>query len=258
VLAENVDQTVRARTRTVKVAARPDEGQIDLMIGGTTYRYFVRLPDPAALPAATAAKLAEIQASTLVEIQSVPYGDYRKVTKLTLVAGTDAEVAAAEKALPRPYNGCSLKKKLAASVTAREAYELAAAEARAWQGDSAPRDADARTHPWTPRDDPPLTLKFFRPRGAVKPDRSRRGHALLRPSSNRLGTFEVEPDVPRHRAHLRHGAAGGGSGTPPRAVRSRGLINNPARRVLVPELRAPGDEGGGKTIIVNARTGLVR
>lgn len=262
---ENVDQTVRAKTATVKVTSRPAEGQIDLVVGGTTYRYFIRLADPAALPAATKAKVAEIQASSLMQIDSVPYGDYRKVTKLTLVAGTPAETAAAEKALPKPYNGCSLKKPLATSLTAREAYAVASAEARSWQADSAlhemqtlrdsPLDAQGRSSAWS--------LNFFSAGGAaVNLISIQKGGILcVAVPSNRLGTFEVEPDVilDTARIYAAGQAAGGSAYTAERYTVSAGLINNPVAGVSwYLNYEPPGETGGGKTIIVNARTGVAR
>jgi hypothetical protein len=262
---ENVDQTVRVKTATVKVTSRPAEGQIDLVVGGTTYRYFIRLADPAALPAATAAKLHEIQASSLMQIDSIPYGDYRKVTNLTLVAGTPAETAAAEKALPKPYNGCSLKKALAKAVTAREAYDVAAAEAHAWQADSglhemqtlrdSPLDAQGRSTSWA--------LQFYSSDGgAINSITVEKG--AMRCSahpSNRLKTFEVGPDVILDTARIYAAAqeAGGSAYTAEGYTVSAGLINNPVAGVSwYMNYEPPGEAGGGKTIIVNARTGVVR
>jgi hypothetical protein len=259
---ENVEQTVRVKTATAKVAARPAEGQIDIVAGGTTYRYFIRGGDPAA---ATTAKLGEIRASSLMQIESVPYGDYRKVTKLTLVAGTAAEVAAGEKALPKPYNGCSLKKPLASSLTAREAWAVASAEARAWQADSAlhemqtlrdsPLDAQGRSSAWS--------LKFFSANGAaVNLISVQKGGILcVALPSNHLKTFEVEPDVILDTARIYAAAqqAGGSAYTAEKYTVSAGLIDNPVAGVSwYMNYEPPGEAGGGKTIIVNARTGVVR
>jgi hypothetical protein len=265
VRAENAEQTVRARTATVKLTPRPAEGQIDLVISGTTYRYFIRGAEPGALPAATSAKLAEIQASSLVQIESIPYGDYRKVTKLTLVAGTPAETAAGEKALPKPYNGCSLKKPLAASVTAREAWAVASAEARSWQADSAlhelqtlrdsPLDAQGRSSAWS--------FKFFSTEGSAMNLISVEKGAMrcIAVPSGRVRTFEVEPDVILDTARIYAVAqeAGGSAYTEEGYKVSAGLIKNPVAGVSwYMNYEPPGGTGGSKTIIVDARTGVAR
>lgn len=263
--AENTEQTLRVRTRTIKLTLRPSEGQIDLLIGSTTYRYFIRSSDAAALPAATAAKLAEIQASSLIEIESVPYGDYRKVTKLTLLTGDEATVAAAEQALPKPYNGCASKKTLAARLTAREAFDLAAAEARAWRADSAlnemttlrdaPLDAQGRSTSWS--------LQFFSTEGKqINSITITDGamHCSAQPTSP-LRTLEAGPDLilDTKRIYAVGQEAGGSEYTTEKFTVRASL--SPDRRggaAWYLNYEPPGETGGSKTIIVDARTGVVR
>lgn len=258
--AENVDQTVRVRPTEIQITAYAAEGQIDLQVGKTLYRYFIRKADAAALPKAVAAKVEQIKAATVVEIRSVPYGEYRKVTKLRCLTGGEERVAAKEKALGTPYNGCGTRPKLAKKVSGRTAYEAAEAEARAWHPDAllnemqtlrdAPLDAAGTSSSWV--------LQFFsaeaRQLNSITVTAGEMSCNACR--STPVPTLDIGPDIILDTKQIYTAARkrGGSEYTAAGYTVSAGLISGfqgvPSWYL---SYEPPGGRGGGKTIIVDAR-----
>lgn len=260
--AENVDQTIRVKSAEIQITPHPAEGQIDLQVGKILYRYFIRKADASALPKATAAKVEQIKTAGLVEIQSIPYGDYRKVTKLRCLTGSEERIAAKEKALGKPYNGCVTRPKLAARATGRTAYDAASAEARAWHADAmlhemqtlrdAPLDAEGRSASWV--------LHFFSAEAGQLDSITVTAGAMscVADRSNPVPVLDIGPDtlLDTRQVYAEAQKAGGSAYTTTGYTVGAGLISGYQG---VPSwylsYDPPGGTAGGKTIIVDARPG---